>query len=66
MVICMRTKFMRATIRKLEERSKRKVPEAICYCLQTLIVVILNLMVEYIMYTKFHSQPLPFVSRPDT
>ena len=30
-----------------------KVPEVICCCLQTCIVVFLMLVIEYIMHTKF-------------
>ena len=43
-------------------------PEGSCCCLQTCIVVILMLVIEYIMSTKFrsHSSYIPFVSYTDT
>ena len=39
-----------------EEVNLKKMPEAICCYLQTCIVVILMLAIEYIMYTNFRSR----------
>ena len=51
-VLLMRTKFrLHSKFKRSEDVVKIKVPEAICCCIQTCIVVFLILVTEYIMHT---------------